>query len=54
MLLTLRELCFCDIFAPDECFNGDRIVQKSKMTKMMEEAAEKDIVRPMDNFWKPF
>lgn len=38
MLLTLRELCFCEIFAPEECFKGDRIVQKSKLSTLMEEA----------------
>lgn len=53
MLQTLRELCTWDIFAPEDYFKGDKVVQKSKMVELLEEATEKDIVRPMDNFWKP-
>lgn len=52
LLLVFRELCGCEIHAPEECFKGDRVVKQGKAAALVEDTTD-DIVRPMTNFWRP-
>lgn len=52
LLLVFRELCGCEIHAPEDRFKGDRLVKQGKAAALLEDTSD-DIVRPMANFWRP-
>lgn len=52
LLLVFRELCGCEIHAPEDCFKGDRLVKQGQAAALAEDTTD-DIVRPMATFWRP-
>lgn len=51
VLLVLRELIACDIYAPETHFNGDMLTKQGKYAKINDTGA--DYTVPRRTFWIP-
>ena len=51
LLLVFRELMQCDIFAPDNYFDGDRLLKQSRYEQLG--GAGEEFLVPLSTFWRP-
>lgn len=51
VLLVLRELTTCDIYAPETHFNGDNLTRQGKYAKINNQGDLYDV--PLRTFWIP-
>jgi len=52
LLMVFRELCGCELFAPESCFHGDRLVKQGKAAVLAEDTSG-EVKVPMSSFWRP-